>query len=141
MWLVLRKLRPGLTVHGFRSTFRTWAEERTAYPREVWEQALAHTIGSAVERAYRRTDLLERRARLMADWATFCTLAASEGEVVPLRAPLIEGPRDISIQNRSGGRACNPPDLPALCNDTWAVPQPSPGLQAACQPKGRQSRP
>jgi integrase len=74
MWLVLRELRPGLTVHGFRSTFRTWAEERTNYPREVAEQALAHTIGSAVERAYRRTDLFEKRRRLMAEWARYCQM-------------------------------------------------------------------
>ena len=73
MWGVLRALRPGLTVHGFRSTFRTWTEEHTRFPREVAEQALAHTIGSAVERAYRRTDMFDKRRELMEAWATYCT--------------------------------------------------------------------
>ena len=50
-----------------------WAAERTSYPNHVVEQALAHTIGNAVERAYRRGDLLAKRAHLMADWAHFCT--------------------------------------------------------------------
>jgi integrase len=61
----------GLTVHGFRSSFRDWAEERTSYPREVAEQALAHSIGTAVERAYRRTDLFEKRRQLMAAWGKY----------------------------------------------------------------------
>ena len=82
---VLAKLRPGVTVHGFRSTFRTWAEERTNYPREVCEQALAHTIGNTVERAYRRGDMLEKRRRLMVEWASYCA-APARGEVVPLRS-------------------------------------------------------
>jgi integrase len=77
----------GLTVHGFRSAFRDWAEERTSYPREVAEQALAHSIGTAVERAYRRTDLFEKRRQLMAAWATFCSSAPAQndGNVVPIR--------------------------------------------------------
>jgi integrase len=61
-----------LTAHGFRSAFRDWASERTTYPNHVIEQALAHTVGSAVERAYRRGDLLDQRRRLMQDWAEFC---------------------------------------------------------------------
>jgi integrase len=60
------------TVHGFRSTFRDWAAEATAYPNHVVEQALAHTIGNAVEAAYRRGDLFEKRRHLMNDWAQFC---------------------------------------------------------------------
>ena len=84
MWGVLQALRPGLTVHGFRSTFRTWTEEHTRYPREVAEQALAHTIGSAVERAYRRTDLFEKRRGLMADWARYCGALRPRGDVVPI---------------------------------------------------------
>ncbi len=77
-----------ITVHGFRSTFRDWAAERTAYPNHVVEMALAHTIGNAVERAYRRGELLTKRQRLMADWATYCTrpAAAARGKVTPLRA-------------------------------------------------------
>lgn len=58
--------------HGFRATFRTWAEEETGYPRAVMEQALGHQVGTKVERAYRRTDVLEKRRHLMADWAAFC---------------------------------------------------------------------
>jgi integrase len=60
-----------LTVHGFRSTFRDWAAEQTDCAREVVEMALAHTIGNAVEVAYRRGDLFEKRRKLMADWSTY----------------------------------------------------------------------
>jgi integrase len=54
-----------LTAHGFRSTFRDWTAERTSFPREVAEQALAHTLPDKVEAAYRRSDLFEKRRRLM----------------------------------------------------------------------------
>jgi integrase len=64
--------RDEVTVHGFRSAFRDWAAESTAYPNHVVEQALAHTIGNAVEAAYRRGDLFEKRRHLMNDWAAFC---------------------------------------------------------------------
>lgn len=70
--LLERMERGELTVHGFRSTFRDWAAERTNYPREVAEMALAHTIGDKVEAAYRRGDLFEKRRRLMEEWAKFC---------------------------------------------------------------------
>lgn len=74
MTMVLRKLGHGdLTVHGFRSTFRDWAAEETHYPNIVAEQALAHTVGNAVEAAYRRGDLLQKRRALMDDWARYCT--------------------------------------------------------------------
>lgn len=83
---VLRRMGRSETAHGFRSTFRDWAAERTAYPREVAEQALAHAVGSQVELAYRRGDLFEKRRRLMADWAQYLTTPAAEGaNVVPLR--------------------------------------------------------
>jgi len=59
------------TVHGFRSAFRDWAAEETTHPREVAEAALAHVIGDTTERAYRRGDALEKRRRLMADWAQY----------------------------------------------------------------------
>jgi integrase len=70
-----------ITVHGFRSTFRDWAAERTGYPNHVVEMALAHTIESKVEAAYRRGDLFEKRRRLAADWERYyisglCTSAA-----------------------------------------------------------------
>ena len=61
-----------ITTHGFRSTFRDWAAETTAYPREVCEHALAHKLPDRVEAAYQRGDLLVKRARLMADWAQYC---------------------------------------------------------------------
>jgi integrase len=73
-----------VTVHGFRSTFRDWAAEATAYPNHVVEQALAHTIGNAVEAAYRRGDLFEKRRHLMNDWAQFCGRPTA-GAVVALR--------------------------------------------------------
>ncbi|MDE2711599.1 MAG: integrase, partial [Acidobacteriota bacterium] len=57
--------------HGFRSSFRDWAAEKTDHPREVVEAALAHVVKSKVEAAYRRTDLFERRRRLMADWEAY----------------------------------------------------------------------
>ena len=69
---LLRGLRPGLTVHGFRSTFRDWAAEETNYPSEVVEMALAHTIENEVERAYRRGDLFQKRRALMDAWAAYC---------------------------------------------------------------------
>ena len=78
-----RWTRANVTVHGFRSTFRDWAAEATAYPNHVVEQALAHTIGNAVEAAYRRGDLFEKRRHLMNDWAQFCGRPTS-GSVVRL---------------------------------------------------------
>ena len=60
-----------LSHHGFRSTLRDWAAEATHYPNHVVEQALAHTIGNAVEAAYRRGDLFAKRVVLMDDWAAF----------------------------------------------------------------------
>ena len=89
---VLRRMERGdLTVHGFRSTFRDWAAEQTAYPSEVVEMALAHAIGNKVEAAYRRGDLLDKRRRLMADWAKFCgTVATATDNVLPLRGALVE---------------------------------------------------
>jgi integrase len=73
MLKVLERLGyPDLTVHGFRSTFRDWGAERTNYPSEVVEMALAHSISNKVEKAYRRGDLFDKRRRLMDDWANFC---------------------------------------------------------------------
>jgi integrase len=77
--------RADVTAHGFRSTFRDWAAETTGYPNHVVEMALAHTVGSAVEAAYRRGDLFEKRRKLMDDWARFCSLPAAKGDVVALR--------------------------------------------------------
>lgn len=85
---VLKRMgrKSGVTVHGFRSTFRDWAAERTAYPDTVVEMALAHAVGNAVEAAYRRGDLFEKRQRLMTDWARYCAGTAAEGDnVTPIR--------------------------------------------------------
>lgn len=80
---VLRRMeRGGLTQHGFRSTFRDWAGETTAYPREVCEHALAHKLADGVEAAYQRGDLLAKRARLMADWARYCGTVQGNAENV-----------------------------------------------------------
>jgi integrase len=79
----------GATVHGFRSTFRDWAAEQTSYPHEMCEIALAHTVGNKVEAAYRRGDMMEKRRRLMQDWATYCaqpaTTVTSSNNVHPIR--------------------------------------------------------
>jgi integrase len=72
MLMMVRRMQAGLTVHGFRSTFRDWVSEQTDHSSEVAEMALAHTIGNKVEKAYRRGNLLERRRRLMQDWEDYC---------------------------------------------------------------------
>jgi integrase len=85
MLMLLRRMDRGdLTAHGFRSTFRTWAAERTGFPREVVEAALAHVVGDATEQAYQRGDLFEKRRRLMDAWAAFCAKAPAADVVVPL---------------------------------------------------------
>jgi integrase len=82
---VLRRMKVKATAHGFRSTFRDWVGERTAYPGEMAEMALAHAIGSKVEAAYRRGDMFERRRKLMEDWATFLSSPSEMGQVLSLR--------------------------------------------------------
>lgn len=86
LMLLQRMDRDDLTVHGFRSTFRDWASERTNFPGEMVEMALAHTIDSKTEAAYRRGDLFEKRRRLMDAWAAFCARSAFSSTVVPLNA-------------------------------------------------------
>jgi integrase len=81
----LKAMGVAATVHGFRSSFRDWAAEQTAYPREVCEMALAHSIPNKVEASYRRGDLLEKRRRLMEEWARYCGGLPQRGELVPLR--------------------------------------------------------
>lgn len=80
---VMRELDDDATVHGWRSTFKDWASEETNAPSEVSEKALAHQISNAVERAYRRGDLLDKRRKLMDAWAGY--LAGKPADVVPLR--------------------------------------------------------
>lgn len=70
---VLRRMEVNAVPHGFRSTFRDWVAEKTDYPNEMAEMALAHTISDKVEAAYRRGDLLEKRRKMMQDWAEYCT--------------------------------------------------------------------
>ena len=69
---VLRRMKVDAVPHGFRSTFRDWAAERTNYPGDLAEMALAHAISDKVEAAYRRGDLFEKRRKMMNDWAAFC---------------------------------------------------------------------
>jgi integrase len=85
MLAVLKRMdRADVTVHGFRSTFRDWAAESTAYPGEVVEMALAHAIKNLTEAAYRRGDLIEKRSRLMEEWARYCKTSRTSGDVVPI---------------------------------------------------------
>jgi len=88
MRAVLQRMGVNATTHGFRSTFRDWAAERTNHSSEVGEMALAHTIPNKSEAAYRRGDLMEKRRRLAEDWAKFCYSRPSvSGQVVELRRP------------------------------------------------------
>lgn len=85
MWQLLKRLnRPGLTIHGFRSTISDWCAERTNYPREVAEATLAHAQGDKVEAAYRRSDLLVRRRHMLAEWAKYCENSSGAGKVLSL---------------------------------------------------------
>lgn len=78
MLMTLRRMGyEHITVHGFRSTFRDWAAEHTSHPRDVCEQALAHTLESSVESAYRRGDMFEKRQTLMEDWSRYLDHAAA----------------------------------------------------------------
>lgn len=81
---VLRRMGRPVTAHGFRSSFRDWAGETTAYPREVIEHALAHQLKDKAEAAYARGTLFDKRRRLMADWAKYCGTAATTASVTPI---------------------------------------------------------
>ncbi len=84
---VVEEIGADATVHGFRSSFRDWCAESTAYPRELAEQALAHAVGNAVEAAYRRGDLFDKRRKLMTEWASYCgSEPAERAGVVPIGA-------------------------------------------------------
>ncbi len=76
MEMMMRRMGLGhFTPHGFRSSFRDWAAEETSFPREIAEMCLAHTVGTQVERAYRRSDLLDKRRQLLVAWAAYCSSA------------------------------------------------------------------
>ena len=79
---IMRRMKLDAVPHGFRSTFRDWAAEKTNYPNEVVEMALAHAIGSGTEAAYRRGDLFDKRRNLMTDWVKFLTTAPAKGNNV-----------------------------------------------------------
>jgi integrase len=84
---LLVRLRDGtVTVHGFRSSFRDWAADQTEYPEAVVEAALAHTVRNTSVRAYKRTNHIDRRHQLMADWASYVETGPATGNVVQLRA-------------------------------------------------------
>jgi len=83
--------RKDITVHGFRSTFKDWASEITAYPNELSEMALSHAVGDRVEAAYRRGDLFDKRSRMMADWAKYCSKPSVNG-----------GNNVVTMKNRQG---------------------------------------
>ena len=85
---VLRRMNCPVTVHGFRSSFRDWVGERTHFPREVAEAALAHVVGDETERAYRRGDALEKRRELMDAWAAFCKGSAGNVVAFPARTQI-----------------------------------------------------
>jgi integrase len=87
MLRVLRAMgRDDLTVHGFRSAFRDWCGDMTSFPREICEAALAHTVGSYAEVAYRRGSALEKRRQLMEGWARYCAKPVISADVIPLAA-------------------------------------------------------
>jgi integrase len=87
---VLKRMgRSDITAHGFRSTFRDWCSEKTSYPRDVAEMALAHTIGDKVEAAYRRGDLFEKRRRMMKEWGRFATTIQTTAKVTPIKSKTV----------------------------------------------------
>jgi len=87
MLQLLRRMGHGeLTVHGFRSTFSDWAAERTNFPAEVREMALAHAVSDKVEAAYRRGDLFQKRRQLADAWGKYCVTPVASSEVVALAA-------------------------------------------------------
>jgi integrase len=81
---VTRRMKAACVPHGFRSTFRDWVSERTGYPGDMAEMALAHTISDKVEAAYRRGDMMDKRRQMMNDWAKFCALVETTGDVIPM---------------------------------------------------------
>lgn len=82
MAMLLRRMDMDVTVHGFRSAFRDWAAETTAFPHDVCEAALAHTVGDKTVAAYFRSDLFEKRRRLMESWARYCGQTSQAGQVI-----------------------------------------------------------
>jgi integrase len=86
---VMRRAGRAETVHGMRAGFSTWAHEQTGHSNHAIELSLAHSIGSEVEKAYRRSDLFQKRRKLMEQWAAYCAsplvVQRAEGKIVPIR--------------------------------------------------------
>ena len=82
--MLLRRMKQDITAHGFRSSFRDWASERTNIPHDVCEAALAHNLKDKTEAAYKRTDLFDKRRELMESWAAFTT--RTQADVISLHA-------------------------------------------------------
>jgi integrase len=78
---VIRRMKVDAVPHGMRSSFRNWSAEETSYPNEVCEMALAHAVGNAVEAAYRRGDLFEKRRQMMNDWESYLTDAEQKEQI------------------------------------------------------------
>ena len=83
---LVASLGADVTIHGFRSSFHDWASEQTAYPRELIEHALAHSVGSDTEKAYARSKLIEKRRQLMSQWERYVASPARGAAVTPIRA-------------------------------------------------------
>ncbi len=86
MTATLKRMGEAVTAHGFRSSFRDWAGETTAYPREVIEHALAHQLQDKAEASYARGTLFDKRRRLMNDWAAYCDQQGTSASVTPIRS-------------------------------------------------------
>ena len=109
----LQELRPDITVHGFRSTFRSWAGGCTMHPRDVCETALGHSIGSAVEQSYQRDALVAKRRVLMADWADFCAGDRSANVVRMDVGRARPAPQSDDESTDVGGDSIRHPGIPA----------------------------
>ena len=80
--MLLRRMKVDVTPHGFRSSFRDWAGEVSNFPRELAEASLAHVVGDATERAYRRGDALEKRRHMMEAWASYVSTEANDRKIL-----------------------------------------------------------
>jgi hypothetical protein len=147
MSMLLRRMEREETVHGFRSTFRDWAAERTSFSHEVCEMALAHTIANKAEAAYRRGDLFDKRRELMQAWADWCGCAAEEatGTIDPQPLPVdtarvdaarVGAIRLIPTVGSPGGPPRRPPGKPSL-KALQASLQGAPSDAPAAQPRTR----
>ena len=115
MLMLLRSIRPGVTVHGFRSSFRDWAAELTAFPREVAEVALAHKTRSALEAAYQRGDLFDKRRELMNAWAAIASRHRSEKRVAHIaKASRLQGETRTGRTPRQSNRSVTSSPMPRL---------------------------